>query len=115
MIIISSFPQNIHSEDIIFSYKEIAMKYFTHIALCSLLVISYPATTWAAKDSPVCTDIGGIMFGGKTECKKGDIIIMTNPMMAAFLCDMTLPTINGENTIICHFLGKKRQDRKTKK
>lgn len=85
------------------------------LVLGGFLLVIFPTTTMADKDYPVCTDIGGVMFGGKTECKKGDIIIMVNPMMAAFLCDLTMPTINGENTIICHFIGKKRQERNSKK
>ena len=85
------------------------------IILCSLLALGYPATTWATEDNYVCSDIGGAMFDGKTDCKKGDIIVMTNNLMAAYLCDFTLPTITGENVVICHFLGKKRPERKIKK
>jgi len=40
---------------------------------------------------------------------------MVNPMMAAFLCDMSLPIITGEKTIVCHYLGKKRPERKSQK
>jgi len=90
------------------------MMRFVKIILFSLLLNGYQNTTWASEDNAVCTDIGGVMYGAKTECKKGDII-MVNPMMAAFLCDMTLPSITGENIIICHFLGKKRPQRGSQK
>lgn len=89
------------------------MDKFTKIACCCLL-LCYSAVTWSAEESQVCTDIGGVMYGEKTDCKKGDII-MVNPMMAAFLCDMSLPTITEDKTVICHFLGKKRPERKPKK
>lgn len=84
------------------------------MAVSGFLVISYPVVAWANEDNPVCTDIGGVMYGDQTECKKGDVI-MVNPMMAAFLCDMSLPSISGEKTVICHYLGKKRPERKSKK
>lgn len=74
--------------------------------------MGYPTINWASEESQVCTNIGGVMFGEQTDCKKGDII-MVNPMMAAFLCDMTLQIIPGENIIVCHYLGKKRQERKS--
>jgi len=90
------------------------MKKFVLMAVCALLVLNYPFMAWANEDNPVCTDIGGVMYGAKTECKKGDIIVV-NPMMAAFLCDMTLSSISGEKTIVCHYLGKKRPERKSKK
>lgn len=90
------------------------MNKFVKIVLCSLLVMSYPAAIWASEDNPVCTNIGGVMFGKHTECKKGDII-MVNTMMAAFLCDLTLPSISGDKIIVCHYLGKKRQERKSLK
>lgn len=90
------------------------MNKFVQIALCSFWIMSCPATTSASEDNPVCTKIGGVMYGEKTDCKKGDII-MVNPMMAAFLCDMSLPIITGEKTIVCHYLGKKRPERKSQK
>jgi len=90
------------------------MNKILHIALCGLLVASFPATIRANEDSPVCTNIGGVMFGKETVCKKGDII-MVNPMMAAFLCDMALPIITGDKIIVCHYLGKKRPERKSQK
>ena len=90
------------------------MNKFIQIALYSLLIMSYPATTLASEDNPVCVNIGGAMFDQKTECKKGDIITV-NPMMAAFLCDLTLPSISGDKIIVCHYLGKKRHERKSQK
>lgn len=90
------------------------MNKFALIALCSILGMSYSAITWANEDNPVCVNIGGVMFGQQTECKKGDIITV-NPMMAAFLCDMTLPSISGDKIIVCHYLGEKRPERKSQK
>ena len=84
------------------------------MAMGGLLILIYPVMGWANEDKPVCTDIGGLMYGDQTECKKGDVI-MVNPMMAAFLCDMNLPSISGEKTVVCHYLGKKRPERKPKK
>jgi len=82
------------------------------IACCCILLLGAPTITWSAEENPVCTDIGGVMYGEKTDCKTGDII-MVNPMMAAFLCDLSLPAITGDKTVICHFLGKKRPERKS--
>jgi len=90
------------------------MNKFLLTAVCGLLVLNYPVGVWANEDNPVCTDIGGLMYGDQQKCKKGDII-MVNPMMAAFLCDMNLPSISGEKTVVCHYLGKKRLERKSKK
>ena len=86
------------------------MNKVAQLALFGLLVFSYPVITGADDDNLVCSNIGGLMYGEKTDCKKGDII-MVNPMMAAFVCDMALPTIAGEKLVICHYLGKKRQER----
>ena len=90
------------------------MNKYVLMAIFSLLLSSYPFDTWASKDNSVCTDIGGVMYGKQTGCQKGDII-MVNPMMAAFLCDMSLPIISGDKTIVCHYLGKKRSDRTPRK
>ena len=84
------------------------------MTVCGLLILNYPVMAWANEDNPVCTNIGGLMYGDQTECKKGDVI-MVNPMMAAFLCDMSLPSISGEKTVVCHYLGKKRPERKSKR
>jgi hypothetical protein len=87
---------------------------FVRIAVCVLIVLNTPVAAWANEDNPVCTDVGELMYGDQQKCKKGDII-MVNPMMAAFLCDMSLPSISGEKTVVCHYLGKKRPARKSKK
>ena len=84
------------------------------IAAYGLLLLSNPVEAFTKEDSPVCTDIGGLMYGDEQKCQKGDII-MVNAMMAAFLCDMSLPIITGDNTVICHYLGKKRAVRESKK
>ena len=89
------------------------MNKYLLMAVCVLLAIIYPFMALANEDSPVCTDIGGVMYGAQTECKKGDIIVV-NPMMAAFLCDLTLSSISGEKSVVCHYLGKKRPERKRK-
>jgi hypothetical protein len=90
------------------------MNKFVLMAVCGLLILSCPVAIWANEDSPVCTDIDGLMYGDKPTCKKGDVI-MVNPMMAAFVCDMSLPIIPGEKTVICRYLGKKRSERKATK
>ena len=92
----------------------IDMNKFVLMAVCELLLLSCPVVLWANEDSPVCTDIDGLMYGDKPTCQKGDVI-MVNPMMAAFLCDMSLSIIPGEKTVVCHYLGKKRPERKSKK
>lgn len=79
-----------------------------------LLPLSYPVEAWTKEENPVCTEVGELMFGDQQRCKKGDVI-MVNPMMAAFLCDMNLPSIAGEKTVVCHYLGIKRPERKPKK
>lgn len=90
------------------------MNRFVLITVCGLLVLCHPVTTRASEENLVCTDVGGLMYGEKTECKKGDLILV-NPLMAAFVCDMSLSTISGEKTVVCHYLGKKRSERKAKK
>ena len=87
---------------------------FTLMAVCGLFAFYSPDGAWADEDVPVCTDISGLMFSDQQTCKKGDII-MVNSMMAAFLCDMSLPNISGDKTVVCHYLGKKRPERKAKK
>ena len=90
------------------------MKYFTVLPLIGLFLVIYPISLWAKEDNPVCVDVGELMYGDQLKCKKGDIIIV-NPMSAAFLCDMSLPNIAGEKIVVCHYLGKKRSERKAKK
>jgi hypothetical protein len=90
------------------------MNKFGLMAVYGILVLSYPVGVWANEDPPVCTDIGELMYGDQQKCKKGDIL-MINPMMAAFLCDLSLPSISGEKSVVCHYLGKKRSERKSKK
>ena len=90
------------------------MNKFLLMAVYGFLAISNPAGAWASDESPVCNDIDELMFSDRPTCKKGDIIIV-NPMMAAFLCDMTLPNISGDKTVVCHYLGKKRPERNSKK
>lgn len=75
-----------------------------------LLALGGPAGVSADDNSLVCNDVGELMYGDQQKCQKGDIIIV-NPMMAAFLCDMGLPSISGEKTVVCHYLGKKRPER----
>ena len=84
------------------------------MTVCALLVVSHPIGAWANDDNPVCTDIGELMYGDQQKCKKGDVITI-NPMMAAYFCDMNLPSISGEKVVVCHYLGKKRSERKSKK
>ena len=90
------------------------MNKYVSIAVCWLLVLSYPVGVWAGEDNPICNEVGELMFGDQQKCKKGDVIIV-NPMMAAFLCDMSLQSISGEKTVVCHYLGKKRPERKSEK
>ena len=90
------------------------MKKFVLFTIFGLLVLVYPILVFAKEDSPVCADVGELMYGDQLKCKKGDIIIV-NPMSAAFLCDMSLPNISGEKIVVCHYLGKKRAERKSKK
>lgn len=80
---------------------------------CAGLALANPFAALAIEDYPVCTDVGELMHGDQQKCKKGDVI-MVNPMMAAFLCDMSLPSIAGEKTVVCHYLGKKRPLREKK-
>ena len=90
------------------------MNKFVLMAVSGLLALSNSVEVFANEDYPVCTDVGELMHGDQQKCKKGDII-MVNPMMAAFLCDMSLPSISGDKTVVCHYLGKKRPVRKSKK
>jgi len=90
------------------------MKKFVLMAVCGLLVVTNPVGVRANGNNPVCLDIGELMHGDQHKCNKGDVI-MVNPMMAAFLCDMSLPSISGEKTVVCHYLGIKRPERKSKK
>jgi len=88
--------------------KLLLMAVYVGLALNGFVV------TLANDDTPVCTDIGQLMYGNQQQCKKGDVI-MVNPMMAAFLCDLSKPSIAGEKTVVCHYLGKKRPVREKKK
>ncbi len=90
------------------------MNRFVLMVVCGLVVQINSVTAYANEDSPVCTDIGELMHGDPQACKKGDVI-MVNSMMAAFLCDLGAPSIYGENTVVCHYLGKKRPVREPKK
>jgi len=90
------------------------MKKLVLFTIFGLLVLAYPIFVLAKEDNPVCADVGELMYGDQLKCKKGDIIIV-NPMSAAFLCDMSLPNISGEKIVVCHYLGKKRAERKSKK
>lgn len=88
------------------------MNKFVLMAVCAWLILYNPVEVWAGEDNPLCTEVGELMHGDQQKCKKGDII-MVNPMMAAMLCDMSLPSISGEKTVVCHYLGKKRSVRKS--
>lgn len=77
---------------------------------CGGLILANSFQVWANENNPVCTNVGDLMHGDQNKCKKGDII-MVNPMMAAFLCDLNMPSIAGEKTVVCHYLGKKRPQR----
>lgn len=90
------------------------MNKFVLIVVCAGLALNGFVETLANEDYPVCTDIGELMHGNPQKCKKGDVI-MVNPMMAAFLCDLNMPSIAGEKTVVCHYLGKKRPLRESKK
>ena len=90
------------------------MNKFVLIAVCGGLALNGFVEARAKDDYPVCTDIGELMHGDQQTCKKGDVI-MVNPMMAAFLCDLSMPSIAGEKTVVCHYLGKKRPQRESKK
>ena len=59
----------------------------------------------------VCKDVGELAYGTKTKCVKGDLI-MVNPMLAAYLCDLSKSHIKGDKIIICHYVGHKRKERK---
>ncbi len=83
-------------------------------SMLGIAVLINPISVLADADNPVCADVGELMYGDQQKCKKGDLIIV-NPMMAAFLCDMAMPSIAGEKTVVCHYLGKKRPERKSKK
>ncbi len=89
------------------------MKLYIPLIMSVALVV--PGSVFAANagDSPVCTDVNDLMYTDKPKCEKGDVI-MVNPMMAAFLCDMSMPNISGDKLVICHYLGKKRAERKGK-
>ena len=65
----------------------------------------------AEEQNQVCGYVGELVHGDQEKCKKGDLI-MINPMLAAYLCDLTKSHIEGDKIIICHYLGYKRQDRK---
>lgn len=82
--------------------------------MLGLLALNSPFVVLSAEEPPVCNDVGELMYGNPQACQKGDVIIV-NPMMAAFLCDMKLPNIAGETTVVCHYLGKKRPAREAKK
>jgi len=90
------------------------MKKLFLISIFGFLVLVYPILVFAKEDNPVCADVGELMYGDQLKCKKGDVIIV-NPMSAAFLCDMSLPNISGEKIVVCHYLGRKRAERKSKK
>lgn len=90
------------------------MNKIIYLLVGGALVLCSPAQVWANGDNPVCTEIGELMHGDQQKCKQGDIITV-NPMMAAFLCDLSKPSIAGEKTVVCHYLGKKRPQRETKK
>jgi hypothetical protein len=82
--------------------------------VCGLLLLNAPVEVFAEDNSLLCTDVGELMYGDQQKCKKGDIIIV-NAMMAAVLCDMSLPIVSGDNNVVCHYLGKKREVRESKK
>lgn len=84
------------------------------IAFCGFLALNNPIDAFAEDNSLLCTDVGELMYGDQKKCQRGDII-MVNSMMAAFLCDMSLPIVYGDNTVVCHYLGKKREVRESKK
>lgn len=65
----------------------------------------------ADEKNAVCKDVGELAYGTKTKCLKGDLI-MVNPMLAAYLCDLSKSHIKADKLIICHYLGYKRKERK---
>lgn len=80
--------------------------------LCALFLLFYISDVTAIEEqNQVCTEVGELVHGDQKKCKKGDLI-MLNPMLAAYLCDLSKSHIMGDKIIICHYLGYKRQDRK---
>lgn len=88
--------------------------YFILLVSCGLFAVVQAPVLASNDDNPVCTEVGELMYGDQHKCKKGDVI-MVNPMMSAFLCDMSLPNIAGEKTVVCHYRGSKRPAREKNK
>ena len=89
------------------------MKYaiFVFFVFMMSLYIDTENSEAADKIEAVCKDVGELAYGTKTKCVKGDLI-MVNPMLAAYLCDLSKSHIKGDKLIICHYLGYKRKERK---
>ena len=90
------------------------MKKIVLIAASGLLALNNSIEALADDNSLLCTDVDKLMYSDQQICQKGDII-MVNSMMSAFLCDLSLPVVYGDNTVVCHYLGKKRPVRESKK
>jgi hypothetical protein len=85
---------------------------FFLVFMTSIACLFDIATTEAADEvNSVCKDVGELAYGTKTKCVKGDLI-MINPMLAAYLCDLSKSHIKGDKLIICHYVGYKRKERK---